>query len=167
MDWRENSRTASHWSYDAAQGRVQCGLCPRHCRLKDTQLGFCLVRGNRGNELHTFNYGRSVQATAECIETEAINHWSPGARILSMGNIGCMMSCTYCQNWQTSQVKHLDHRNVKIYTPQEVVELARANDIGIISWTYNDPVVWQEFVVDTSRLAKEHGIETIDHLKRR
>jgi pyruvate formate lyase activating enzyme len=161
MDWRKDSRRASYWTYRPELDKVECGLCPRHCKLRDGQMGFCLVRGNKGNELHTFNYGRSVQATIECIETEAINHFRPGARILSMGNIGCMMSCTFCQNWQTSQIKHLDHRNVKIYTPQEVVDLARSNDIGIISWTYNDPVVWQEFVVDTSRVAREHGLKTL------
>jgi pyruvate formate lyase activating enzyme len=161
MDWRKDSRPAGYWVYKPETNKVECGLCPRHCNLRDGQMGFCLVRGNQGNELHTYNYGRSVQATVECIETEAINHYRPGARILSMGNIGCMMSCSYCQNWQTSQIKHLDQRNVKIYTPQEVIDLARANDIGIISWTYNDPVVWQEFVVDTSRLAKEYGIETL------
>jgi pyruvate formate lyase activating enzyme len=161
MDWKKDSRTARHWTWRPELGKVECGLCPRHCKLRDQQMGFCLVRGNRGDELHTFNYGRSVQATVECIETEAINHYRPGARILSMGNIGCMMSCTYCQNWQTSQIKHLDARNVRIYTPQEVVDLALANDIGIISWTYNDPVVWHEFVMDTSRLAAENGIRTL------
>jgi pyruvate formate lyase activating enzyme len=161
MDWRKESRKAKYWHYEPETNKVGCRLCPRHCNLRDGQMGFCLVRGNNGNELHTYNYGRSVQATVECIETEAINHYQPGARILSMGNIGCMMSCTFCQNWQTSQIKHLDQRNVKIYTPQEVVDLALSNNIGIISWTYNDPVVWQEFVVDTSRLARKHGIRTL------
>ncbi len=161
MDWRKDSRRASYWSYKPESDKVECGLCPRHCNLRDGQMGFCQVRGNKGNELHTYNYGRSVQATVECIETEAINHYRPGAKILSMGNIGCMMSCTFCQNWQTSQIKHLDQRNVKIYTPQEVVDLARFNNIEIISWTYNDPVVWQEFVVDTSKLAREYGIKTL------
>jgi pyruvate formate lyase activating enzyme len=161
MEWRKDSRTASYWAYDSSKDKVQCGLCPRHCNLRDGQYGFCLVRGNKANELHTYNYGRSVQATIECIETEAINHYRPGARILSMGNIGCMMGCSYCQNWQTSQIKHLDERNVKIYTPEEVVGLALSNGIGVISWTYNDPVVWQEFVVDTSRLAQQYGIRTL------
>jgi pyruvate formate lyase activating enzyme len=161
MDWRKDSRVASYWQYKPGPDKVECGLCPRHCNLRDGQMGFCLVRGNKGNELHTYNYGRSVQATVECIETEAINHYRPGARILSMGNIGCMMSCTFCQNWQTSQVKHLDSRNVQIYTPAEVIALADANGIGVISWTYNDPVVWQEFVADTSRLARARGIKTL------
>jgi pyruvate formate lyase activating enzyme len=161
MEWRKDSRVASFWKFQPEQNKVMCNLCPRHCTLKEGQKGFCLVRGNVENELHTYNYGRSVQATIECIETEAINHFSPGAKILSMGNIGCMMACHYCQNWQTSQIKHLDDKNVKIYTPEEVIDLALANNIKIISWTYNDPVVWQEFVVDTSRLAQKNGIKTL------
>jgi pyruvate formate lyase activating enzyme len=158
-NWRQESQLARYWH--TAGEKVQCELCPRHCELKPGQKGFCLVRGNVGGQMHTFNYGVSVQATIECIETEAVNHYRPGARILSMGNIGCMMACSYCQNWQTSQVKFLNDKNVNYYTPQDVIDLALNNNIGVISWTYNDPVVWQEFVVDTSRLAQKHGIKTL------
>jgi len=157
--WRTTSRIANYWH--KAGEKVACELCPRHCELKDGQKGFCQVRGNVGGEMHTYNYGISVQATIECIETEAVNHYRPGARILSMGNVGCMMACAYCQNWQTSQVKFLNDKNVNFYTPQDVIDLAKKNDIDIISWTYNDPVVWQEFVVDTSKLARQNGIETL------
>ncbi len=161
MDWRKDSREATHWHFDLDKNKTECELCPRNCSLKEGQMGFCLVRGNVKNAMHTYNYGRSVQATEECIETEAVNHYMPGAKILSMGNVGCMMACSYCQNWQTSQIKHLNSDNVKIYTPQEVIDIALSNNIEVISWTYNDPVVWQEFVVDTSRLAKKHGITTL------
>ncbi len=157
--WRNNSIKANYWHSDGQ--KVECELCPRHCNLKQNQKGFCLVRGNVNNELHTYNYGVSVPATIECIETEAVNHYQPGAKILSMGNVGCMMACAYCQNWQTSQVKHLNDKNVVVYTPQKVIDLALKNNVKIISWTYNDPVVWQEFVVDTSKLAKKHGIKTL------
>lgn len=159
-DWREKSRRANWW-HKSSDEKVQCELCPRNCELKPGQKGFCLVRGNVAGEMHTFNYGMSVQATIECIETEAVNHFRPGSRILSMGNIGCMMACSYCQNWQTSQVKFLNDKNVNHYTPQDVIDLALENKIEVISWTYNDPVVWQEFVVDTSRLAQKHGIKTL------
>jgi pyruvate formate lyase activating enzyme len=158
-NWRENSIKARYWH--KSKDKVKCELCPRNCELKKDQKGFCLVRGNVDDEMHTYNYGVSVPATIECIETEAVNHYRPGAKILSMGNVGCMMSCSYCQNWQTSQVKHLNDKNVAFYTPQEVIDLALKNNIDIISWTYNDPVVWQEFVVDTSKLAKENGIKTL------
>ena len=158
-NWRNESRLANYWQTKG--DKIECNLCPRHCTLKEEQKGFCLVRGRVGDELHTFNYGVSVQATIENIETEAVNHYRPGSRILSMGNIGCMMACSYCQNWQTSQVKHLNDKNVHFYTPEDVINLALENEIDIISWTYNDPVVWQEFVVDTSRLAKNYGIKTL------
>lgn len=159
-EWKKSSRVARYW-HATEDSKVQCELCPRHCELKPGQKGFCLVRGNVDGKLHTFNYGFSVQATIECIETEAVNHFRPGSRILSMGNVGCMMACHYCQNWQTSQVKFLNDKNVHFYTPEDVVEHALKNNIEVISWTYNDPVVWQEFVVDTSRLAQKNGIKTL------
>jgi pyruvate formate lyase activating enzyme len=161
MNWRENPQVAMHWHPTADGKKIECSLCPRHCITSPGQHGFCHVRGNIDNVFHTFNFGRSVVATEECIETEAVNHYSPGSKILSLGNIGCMMSCTYCQNWQTSQVKHLNDNNVVAYTPEEVIDIALSNNIGVISWTYNDPVVWHEFVLATSRLAKKAGIKTL------
>ena len=95
------------------------------------------------------------------IETEAVYHFSPGRRILSLGNIGCMMACDFCQNWATSQVRHLDSSVVKSYSPEQVLDICREHDLRMISWTYNDPVVWHEFVRDTSRLAQSRGIRTL------
>ena len=108
--------------------------------------------------LHTYNYGKSVTATEEVIETEAVNHFMPGARILSLGNIGCMFACDFCQNWQTSQIKHLDPTVVESYSSEQVINIALQNDIKILSWTYNDPVVWHEFVYDTAKMAKKEGL---------
>jgi pyruvate formate lyase activating enzyme len=161
MDWKFESRPARHWVHHSEPSRVECHLCPRHCKPRPGQTGFCRVRGNVGGALHTFNYGVSVQATEETIETEAVNHYWPGARILSLGNVGCMMSCSFCHNWETSQIKHLDAGVVHHYTPEQVVELALAHGIRMLSWTYNDPVVWHEFVVDTARLARQHGIRNL------
>ena len=139
-------------------GVVRCHLSPRNCKIKEGQQGFCGVRGNRNGRLITLNYGKGVHATEEVIETEAINHYSPGERILSMGNVGCMFNCDYCQNWKTSQVKYLEERDVHYYTPEQVVDTAVRHDIRCISWTYNDPVVWHEFILDTARLAKQAGL---------
>lgn len=160
-NWRDHSRQAMHWKPFNDAGRVECTLCPRHCKTNAGQMGFCKVRGNVDGKFHTYNFGRSVAATEECVETEAIYHYAPGARILSLGNIGCMMACDYCQNWQTSQVKYLDDNVVHSYTPEQVIELAQENNIGVISWTYNDPVVWHEFVYETSKLAQKAGIRTL------
>eukprot|EP00541_Cyclophora_tenuis_P000280 CAMPEP_0116543014 /NCGR_PEP_ID=MMETSP0397-20121206/1328_1 /TAXON_ID=216820 /ORGANISM="Cyclophora tenuis, Strain ECT3854" /LENGTH=552 /DNA_ID=CAMNT_0004067071 /DNA_START=115 /DNA_END=1773 /DNA_ORIENTATION=+ len=161
--WRtkEKAFPAQHYHKLDKKDAVQCGLCPRHCKILPNRFGFCGVRGNLDGELVTYNFGRSVQAALETIETEAVYHYQPGASILSLGNIGCMMSCTFCHNWQTSQVKHLADKSVHYYTPEEVVEKALESNIGIISWTYNDPVVWHEFVCKTAELAQKHGIKNL------
>lgn len=137
---------------------VRCHLSPRNCTIREGQHGFCGVRANRGGRLVTLNYGKSVHATEETIETEAVNHFAPGERILSMGNIGCMLNCDYCHNWKTSQARHVSDADVYHYTPQQVVDIAQRHGIRVISWTYNDPVVWHEFVIDTARLAQQAGI---------
>ncbi len=154
------SRLASHW-IPSTPGRAECRLCPHHCRPKNDRMGFCGVRGTVDDTIHTFNYGRSLPATEEVIETEAVFHYAPGARILSLGNVGCSLACSFCQNWQTSQVRHLDNNATRSYTPEQVVELCLENRIPVLSWTYNDPVVWHEFVVETSRLAQKAGIRTL------
>lgn len=137
---------------------VSCYLCPRHCTLKPEQNGFCQVRGNRNGELKTFNYGVSVQITEELIETEAVLHYAPGSKILSLGNVGCMMNCSFCHNWKTSQAKFVEKENIRFYSPEYVVETAIKKGIKVLSWTYNDPVVWHEFVYDTAVLAKKAGL---------
>ncbi|NBX75852.1 MAG: AmmeMemoRadiSam system radical SAM enzyme [Proteobacteria bacterium] len=139
-------------------GEVICHLSPRQCRMKPGQAGFCRVRQNENGELVTLNYGVSVQLTQEMIETEAVVHHSPGQPILSLGNIGCMLNCDFCHNWQTSQVRFVKKKDIQRYTPEQVVETALNRGIGILSWTYNDPVVWHEFVCDTARLARQHGL---------
>jgi pyruvate formate lyase activating enzyme len=117
-----------------------------------------MVRANHNGQLVTLNYGRSVHATEETIETEAVFHYAPGEPILSMGNIGCMLNCDYCHNWKTSQARFVSDSDVYYYTPQEVVDIASRHGIRVISWTYNDPVVWHEFVTETAALAQQAGM---------
>ncbi|NBV50258.1 AmmeMemoRadiSam system radical SAM enzyme [bacterium] len=137
---------------------VVCHLSPRQCRLKPGQAGFCRVRQNENGKLVTLNYGVSVQLTQEMIETEAVVHHSPGQPILSLGNIGCMLNCDFCHNWQTSQMRYVKKKDFYHYTPEQVVQTALNKGIGILSWTYNDPVVWHEFVCDTARLGRQQGL---------
>lgn len=155
--WNQTSRVAHHWQ-SLDKGKVKCELCPRHCKTNLGQMGFCGVRGNVDGQFHTFNYGKSVAAAQEVIETEAVNHFMPGARILSLGNIGCMLECDFCQNWQTSQVKHLNPTVVKNYSPEDIINMALSSGIKILSWTYNDPVIWHEFIMDTASLAQKAGL---------
>jgi pyruvate formate lyase activating enzyme len=126
--------------------------------MKEGQHGFCGVRANRDGRLVSLNYGKSVHATEETIETEAVNHFGPGERILSMGNIGCMMNCSYCHNWKTSQARYVSDKDVYYYSPEDVIDTALRHGIRVISWTYNDPVVWHEFILDTAKLAQEKGM---------
>lgn len=141
-----------------SQETVECYLCPRHCKINDQRGGFCKVRWNEGGKLKTLNYGVSVQMTQEVIETEAVNHFAPGTPILSLGNVGCMMNCDYCHNWKTSQMREVKRKDIHHYTPEQVVSTALEKNIKILSWTYNDPVVWHEFVYDTAKLARKHGL---------
>lgn len=144
-----------------ADGSVVCHLSHRNCRIPLGGAGFCRVRQNEGGELVTLNYGVGVEMTQETIETEAVFHDSPGAAILSLGNVGCMLNCDFCHNWKTSQMRHVEREQIRHYTPEQVVSAAVEKGIGILSWTYNDPVVWHEFVCDTSRLAKSRGLRTL------
>ena len=157
---QQDPRPARLWR-PLANGRVQCHLSPRQCKIPEGGLGFCGVRYNQGGQLVTLNYGKSVPITEERIESEAVYHYAPGARILSLGNIGCMLKCDFCQNWQTSQARLARDQDIARYTPEQVVEYALRHHIGILSWTYNDPVVWHEFVIDTARLARQAGLKNL------
>ncbi len=157
MNWKQTAHPA-RLEEVLENDVVRCHLSPRNCTLKDGQHGFCGVRANQGGRLVSLNYGKSVHATEETIETEAVNHYAPGERILSMGNIGCMMNCSYCHNWKTSQAKYVSDKDVYYYTPEGVIDLAQRHGIRVISWTYNDPVVWHEFVRDTAKLAQQAGM---------
>jgi len=155
--WKESWRPA-RLEEVLPGGLVKCHLSPRNCTIQEGKNGFCGVRGNRGGRLVTMNYGKSVHITEETIETEAVNHFSPGERILSLGNIGCMLNCSYCHNWKTSQSRFVEDKDVFQYTSEGIVKFALRHGIRCLSWTYNDPVVWHEFVRDTSRLAHEAGL---------
>ena len=140
---------------------VECLITPRHCKMKDGQSGFCRVRKNIDGTLYSLVYGKSVQLTQESIETEAVFHYAPGASILSLGNFGCMLACDFCQNWKTAQVKYLDENELHYHTSEQVVDTALKRGIPVLSWTYNDPVVWFEFVMDTGRLAHQKGLKNL------
>ncbi|CAH2903955.1 MAG: COG1180: Radical SAM, Pyruvate-formate lyase-activating enzyme like [uncultured Paraburkholderia sp.] len=156
-NWQQQSHPA-RLEERLPDGSVRCHLSPRNCVIKEGGRGFCKVRGNRGGRLVTLNYGKGVHLTEETIETEAVFHFSPGERILSLGNIGCMLNCGYCHNWKTSQARYVTDADVHYYTPEQIVETALRHGIRILSWTYNDPVVWHEFILDTAWLAKQAGL---------
>lgn len=151
-------KQALHYAPVKNEDTVHCGLCPRECLVQAGSTGFCGVRTNQEGTLYTCNYGLSVSMTEELIETEAVYEYLPGERILSLGNVGCMMKCDFCQNWETSQIQHLDPLVVTKQSPRDVVDAALKRNIKVLSWTYNDPVVWHEFVLETAKLAKAQGL---------
>jgi pyruvate formate lyase activating enzyme len=106
-------------------------------------------------------YGKSLVPSIEPIETEAIFHFWPGAKILSIGNLGCNLSCAFCQNWESSDIANLSPEHVRHNTPKELVTLAETLGIKVISFTYNDPVIWFEHVYETARMAKKKAIKTL------
>ncbi|MBU1061526.1 MAG: AmmeMemoRadiSam system radical SAM enzyme [Candidatus Omnitrophica bacterium] len=138
--------------------KVRCSLCPRRCVIDDGSTGRCRVRMNEKGKLYAISYGRAVHVAEEFIETEAVFHFEPGSRILSVGNVGCNLSCVYCQNWRFSQLDHINENDIFEYTPEQIVRMALEKGIKVISWTYNDPAIWLEFVEDTAKLARRHGI---------
>jgi pyruvate formate lyase activating enzyme len=160
MDWKNDYRIAN-LEEKLEDGSVRCHLSPRKCKIKEGEVGFCGVRGNRDGRLVTYTFGKGVHITEEAIETEAIFHYAPGSRILSLGNIGCNLNCHYCQNWKTSQYKFVENKDVHEMTPQGIVDMALRHNIGTLSWTYNDPVVWHEFVIETAKLARKAGLTNL------
>lgn len=154
-----NDTTKEAYLYDKnVDGSCTCRLCPRNCKISEGKTGFCKVRKNINGVLYALSYGKATHITIEKIETEATFHFHPGADILSLGNFGCNLDCKYCQNWMYSQFQYTNPDDIRQYTSEEIIDFALKNNIKILSWTYNDPAVWFEFVVDTARLAHKHGI---------
>jgi pyruvate formate lyase activating enzyme len=139
-------------------GSAECRLCPRQCLIADGNVGWCKVRKNIDGKLYAQSYGKATHVTEERIETEALFHYRPGDKILSLGNFGCNLDCDYCQNWMYSQFQYTSPEHIHNYTSKEVVDMALKKGIKVLSWTYNDPSVWFEFVMDTAREARKHGI---------
>lgn len=148
--------------YDRLENsKVKCNVCPRRCVIVPDQVGFCKVRKNIDGTLYTQNYGKATHITTERIEAEAVFHYKPGAKILSLGNFGCNLDCDYCQNWVYSQFQYTPEESIEEYTIDQVVQRAKDEQIGILSWTYNDPAVWFEFVIDTAREARKQGLKNL------
>jgi pyruvate formate lyase activating enzyme len=124
----------------------------------ETGRGSATVRKNIGGTLYAQSYGKATHVAIERIETEALFHYRPGDRILSLGNIGCNLDCDYCQNWMYSQFQYTAPEHIHRYSTEEVISRAVANGVNVLSWTYNDPAVWFEFVVDTAREARKRGL---------
>ncbi|MBZ5647486.1 MAG: AmmeMemoRadiSam system radical SAM enzyme [Acidobacteriia bacterium] len=156
---REQGHEARWWE-TMPDGRLHCYLCPRHCHIGEGQTGFCFIRKNEAGRLLQLGYGRPAAIQVDPVEKKPLNHFFPGTRIFSMGTAGCNMGCFFCQNWDISKAKS-DQVNAADLSPDAVVALAEQYDCPHLAFTYNEPTIWGEYVIDIAKVAHEHGLNTV------
>ncbi len=139
---------------------VQCLLCPAECVLENYQIGLCRVRINRDGRLFSLVYGKPCAVHVDPIEKKPIFHMLPGTGAFSVATAGCNLSCKFCQNWEISQVPAEETRNADL-PPEEVVRLAVAKGCRSIAYTYSEPVIFFEYMLDTARIARAQGLRNI------
>jgi len=137
---------------------VRCHLCPHRCAIKADNTGICGARSNAGGVLFADTYGRVTSIAMDPIEKKPLYHFHPGTRILSIGSAGCNMKCPFCQNWSISQKKDA---MTEYYPPEDMVSLAVENGSIGVAYTYNEPIIWAEYVLDTSAIAVEKGLVNV------
>jgi len=148
------------WWQPKDNGKLLCTLCPRYCTIGQGQTGFCFIRQNIDGKLYSIGYGRPTGFAIDPIEKKPLNHFYPGSKILSFGTAGCNLGCKFCQNWLTSKAK-LDSVNSYKVSPEDVIAIAKKNKTPSIAFTYNDPVIFGEYVIDISKIARQEGINSV------
>jgi pyruvate formate lyase activating enzyme len=141
-------------------GRVQCDTCPRFCKLHDGQQGLCFVRANQGGRVVLTSYGRSSGYCIDPIEKKPLNHFLPGTPVLSFGTAGCNLACKFCQNWDMSKSREMDTL-ADFAMPDKLARVARELSCRSVAYTYNDPVVFMEYAIDTAIACREQGIKSV------
>ena len=141
-------------------GRVQCDLCPRECRLREGQKGLCFVRASKNGEIVLTTYGRSSGFCVDPIEKKPLNHFLPGPPVLSFGTAGCNLACRFCQNWDMSKSREMDTL-ADAASPGVIAVKAKELGCRSIAFTYNDPVIFLEYARDTASACHELGINTV------
>jgi pyruvate formate lyase activating enzyme len=141
-------------------GRTQCDVCPRACRLKEGQQGLCFVRACEGGTIVLTTYGRSSGFCVDPVEKKPLNHFLPGTPIFSFGTAGCNLSCKFCQNWDMSKSREMDTL-ADAATPEDIAEAAQRLGCRSVAYTYNDPVIFLEYAVDTAKACHAVGIKSV------
>ena len=137
--------------------RVQCHLCPHECVIADGRSGFCNFRNNVGGTLVAGTYGRPSAIALDPIEKKPLYHFHPGTQILSIGTMGCTFHCNFCQNWHMLR----GELPARLVTPEQLVEAARREKSIAIAYTYNEPYVSFEYVLDTAKVARQAGLKNV------
>ena len=148
------------WWHILDDGRIQCDLCPRDCKLNDGQRGACFVRQNIEERMVLTTYGRSSGFCLDPIEKKPLNHFYPGSSVLSFGTAGCNLMCKFCQNWDISKSRDMD-RLMDQAGPEDIARAAEKSGSESVAFTYNDPVVFAEYAMDTADACHARGIKTV------
>ncbi|HWR88474.1 MAG TPA: AmmeMemoRadiSam system radical SAM enzyme [Acidiferrobacterales bacterium] len=156
----KESHYPGRWWHRLDDGRIQCDLCPRDCKLHDGQRGACFVRQNIGGEIILTTYGRSSGFCIDPIEKKPLHHFYPGSSVLSFGTAGCNLACKFCQNWDISKSKDMD-RLMDQAAPDEIARAAVESGCKSVAFTYNDPVIFAEYAMDTADACHARGIQTV------
>jgi len=141
-------------------GRVQCDLCPRYCKLHEGQRGFCFVRANFGGAVVLTTYGRSSGFCIDPIEKKPLNHFLPGTPVLSFGTAGCNLGCKFCQNWDISKSREIDTLADEA-SPETIAHAAADLECRSVAFTYNDPVIFHEYAIDVAKACHARGLQTV------
>lgn len=141
-------------------GRIQCDLCPRDCKLHDGQRGACFVRGRAGNAMVLTTYGRSSGFCVDPIEKKPLNQFYPGSSILSFGTAGCNLACKFCQNWDISKSRSFD-KLLDQASPEAIARCAQQYGCKSVAFTYNDPVIFAEYAMDVADACHAVGVKTV------
>ena len=159
VDARDAIVPGRYW-HALEDGRLQCDLCPRFCRLRDGQRGLCFVRARDGDQLVLTTYGRSSGFCVDPIEKKPLHHFLPGTPILSFGTAGCNLSCRFCQNWDISKSRQVDTL-ADAASPETIARAAERLGCSSVAFTYNDPVIFLEYAVDVAAACRERGVRTV------
>ena len=155
----DNQLYEAKW-WEQKGNKLLCTLCPRYCTLGDGQNGFCFIRKNIDGILYSLGYGRPTGFAIDPIEKKPLNHFLPGSNVLSFGTAGCNLGCKFCQNWTMSKAK-IDDGNSFYSSPEDVVQLAKKQNVPSIAFTYNDPTIIGEYVIDISKIARDENIKSV------
>src|SRR5262245_53992082 len=159
MNQAVHGKPGRYW-HVLGDGRIQCDVCPRFCKLHDGQRGLCFVRARQGDQMVLTTYGRSSGFCVDPIEKKPLNHFLPGTPVLSFGTAGCNLTCKFCQNWDISKAETLD-RIQDVASPEAIAEAAVRSGCRSVAFTYNDPVIFLEYAIDVAQSCHERGIKTV------
>jgi pyruvate formate lyase activating enzyme len=148
-----------HW-HNLPDGRIQCDVCPRACKLREGQRGLCFVRGRVDNQIVLASYGRSSGFCVDPVEKKPLNHFMPGSSVLSFGTAGCNLACRFCQNWDISKSREIDTLT-SAASPEDLAATAERLGCRSVAFTYNDPVIFMEYGMDVADACHERGINAI------